>query len=64
MGSRALLLVFFLATQQVLAQGTGGGGDPDVPIDGGLGILLAAGITYGVKRVMKTQNETSSGEKE
>lgn len=27
------------------------GGDPDAPIDGGLGLLLAAGIGYGVKKV-------------
>ncbi|MEO6455310.1 MAG: hypothetical protein ABIN97_14615 [Ginsengibacter sp.] len=26
------------------------GGDPDAPIDGGLGILLAAGVGYGVKK--------------
>ncbi len=65
MGSRVLPLVFFLlASQLVFAQGNGGGDDPDVPIDGGLGILLAAGVTYSVKRLTKTQNETSSGEKE
>jgi len=28
------------------------GGDPDlIPIDGGLGFLLAAGVGYGVKKV-------------
>jgi hypothetical protein len=35
------------------AQGPGGdpGGDPDlIPIDGGLGFLLAAGVGYGVKK--------------
>ncbi len=31
-----------------LAQDPGGG--PDVPIDGGLSILLAAGAAYGVKK--------------
>ena len=25
-------------------------GDPDAPIDGGVGILVAAGVAYGVKR--------------
>ncbi len=25
-------------------------GDPDAPIDGGVGILLAAGIGYGIKK--------------
>jgi hypothetical protein len=32
----------------LLAQDPGGG--PDVPIDGGLSILLAAGTAYGVKK--------------
>lgn len=27
------------------------GGDPDVPIDGGIGFLLAAGALYGAKRI-------------
>lgn len=31
-----------------IAQDPGGG--PDAPIDGGLGILLAAGAAYGVKK--------------
>ncbi len=25
--------------------------NPDAPIDGGLGLLVAAGVAYGVKRV-------------
>ncbi len=27
------------------------GGDPDVPVDGGLSLLLAAGVGYGVKKI-------------
>ena len=27
------------------------GGDPDAPIDGGVGILVAAGVAYGVKKI-------------
>ena len=27
------------------------GGDPDVPIDGGIGLLLLAGAAYGVKKI-------------
>jgi uncharacterized membrane protein (Fun14 family) len=37
----------------IMAQGPGGdpGGDPDlIPVDGGLGFLLAAGVGYGVKK--------------
>ena len=37
------LLPFF-----AMAQDPGGG--PDVPIDGGLSLLLAAGAAYGVKK--------------
>jgi hypothetical protein len=31
-------------------------GDPDAPIDGGLGILLAAGIGYGIKQIRDRKN--------
>lgn len=27
------------------------GGDPDVPLDGGVGILLLAGTIYGIKKI-------------
>ncbi len=37
------------------------GGDPDVPVDGGLSILLAAGIGYGVKKI-RDQRKKNSGE--
>lgn len=29
------------------------GGDPDVPIDGGLSLLVAAGVGYGAKKLKK-----------
>lgn len=29
----------------------GGGGDPDVPIDGGIGLLIAAGALFGSKKI-------------
>jgi len=37
------------------------GGDPDVPIDGGILILLAAGIYYGVKRIRDRNGNESDG---
>lgn len=37
------------------------GGDPDVPVDGGLSLLLAAGIGYGVKKI-RDQRKKNSGE--
>jgi hypothetical protein len=48
-----LILVFPLLTFAQLGDpgGSGGGGDPDVPIDGGLSLLVAAGVGYGAKRL-------------
>lgn len=52
----AILLVVF-NSYNVSAQGDddpdnpGGGGDPDLPIDGGASILIAAGVAYGIKKV-------------
>ena len=48
-------IFFLLAFISVLvrAQGNGPGlpgDDPDVPLDGGVGFLLAAGIAYGIKK--------------
>jgi hypothetical protein len=33
------------------------GGDPDAPIDGGIGVLLAAGVVYGLRKI---RNERKS----
>jgi hypothetical protein len=33
------------------------GSDPDVPIDGGLSVLLAAGVGYGIKELRKKKVE-------
>jgi len=46
-------ICFIVLSITSYAQGPGGdpGGDPDlIPIDGGLGFLLAAGVGYGVKK--------------
>jgi len=37
------------------------GGDPDVPIDGGTAVLLAAGITYGVRSLKKRNEQKKEG---
>jgi hypothetical protein len=29
----------------------------DIPIDGGLGLLLAAGVTYAARKIYKSRNE-------
>ncbi|RZK81884.1 MAG: hypothetical protein EOO92_03750 [Pedobacter sp.] len=31
------------------------GGDPDVPIDGGVALLLLAGTAYGIKKIRDTK---------
>jgi hypothetical protein len=54
----ALFLIMCLFVSiDIFAQGPGDdpggdpGGDPDlIPVDGGLGFLLAAGVGYGVKK--------------
>lgn len=49
------------------AQGMPGdpGGDPDVPIDGGLSLLLAAGAGYGAKKVndRRKKNKAMAGDR-
>ena len=47
----AIFVALFLFPSLVHAQG-GPGGDPDtLPVDGGLSILAAAGVAYGVKKI-------------
>ena len=35
-------------------------GDPDAPIDGGIGLLVAAGIGYGIKKVRDNRKEKTT----
>ena len=47
-----MAVIMFALPTIVLAQGPPDpGGNPDVPIDGGLSLLLAAGVGYGAKKV-------------
>jgi hypothetical protein len=58
---RYLFLVLLISSFNVSKADDPGlpGGDPDVPIDGGILVLVAAGIYYGVKRIRdKNNNET------
>jgi len=53
----------FLLTLPAFSQGPGGdpGGDPDlIPIDGGLGFLLAAGVGYGAKKARDLRKKKES----
>ena len=45
-----MMLMVLLLPSLVHAQ-TDPGTDPDVPIDGGISLLLAAGVGYGIKKV-------------
>lgn len=45
------IVSFLLYVPSVLAQLPDPGGDPDeIPIDGGLSLLIAAGVAYGAKK--------------
>ena len=46
--SALMTIAFFMIPALAVAQDPGGG--PDVPIDGGLSLLVAAGAAYGVKK--------------
>ena len=42
------------------AQGPGDpGGDPDIPIDGGISLLVAAGLAYGSKKLYDHKKKTN-----
>lgn len=53
--------LFLLVNIPSIAQDPGPdpGGDPDVPIDGGIALLAAAGIAYGVKTLRKNKEENA-----
>lgn len=58
-----IALVVMLAPTLLHAQAPDPGGDPDaaVPIDGGLSILLAAGVGYVAKRGYQARKKAQAG---
>ncbi len=52
-----VLLIVLFSPILLNAQPSDPGDDPDVPIDGGLSVLLAAGVGYGVRELKKKRNE-------
>ncbi len=60
-----LLILICMFPSWGFSQGPGDpGGNPDVPIDGGLSLLLAAGVGYGAKKYRdhkKKQREQEAG---
>ncbi len=60
-----ILLLLTVPTAYALAQPEGPGGDPGAPIDGGISLLVAAGIGYGAKKARqarKMPNEKNAAE--
>ena len=45
------IVILFLMCFPTILHAQGDPGNPDAPIDGGLSILIAAGVGYGVKKV-------------
>ena len=54
-----IIKILFLITVFIMMRTIGAyaqtdpGTDPDVPIDGGISVLLAAGVGYGIKELRK-----------
>jgi hypothetical protein len=68
--TRQTKLVIFTAVLMVLlnvlpatlkAQVPDPGGDPDAPIDGGVSLLVVAGIGYGIKKYKDNRKDKSVG---
>ena len=60
-----MVMAIFCFAMPLLAQPGGPGGDPDmaVPIDGGVSLLVAAGIAYGAKKAYD-KRKSNAGNKE
>jgi hypothetical protein len=55
-----VLLVSILMSKGVVAQPSDPGGDVNAPIDGGLSLLIAGGVGYGVKKLRAAKKNTSN----
>ena len=56
-----LFIFLIILPGSLRAQPTdGGAGDPDAPIDGGIGLLLVAGIGYGIKKARDNQKKRTT----
>lgn len=58
--SCSLAAVFSILPDSAHAQLGDPGGDPDAPIDGGLGVLLVAGVGYGIKRARESRKKNAT----
>jgi len=54
----ALLIAMICIMPKAKAQGPGFGGDTqDTPIDGGVSLLIAAGASYGIKKIYNKRKQ-------
>jgi hypothetical protein len=53
----AVLLALFLVPSLLHAQPGFGDDVDDVPVDGGLSLLVAAGVGYGIKKIKKRKSK-------
>ena len=59
MCSVVFISLIILPTLLLATPGDGGVTDPDAPIDGGLGLLIATGVGYGYKK-FRNHNKNKS----
>ncbi|MBE7169233.1 MAG: hypothetical protein INR73_01500 [Williamsia sp.] len=61
-----MMLVLTFLPSLLWAQPGGGGPDPDpsVPLDGGVSLLVAAGVGYAIKKAHDKRKETKMGTQE
>lgn len=55
-----LMILVILSLPTIVQGQPDPGGDVDVPIDGGLSILLAAGVAYGAKKIHDSRKKKSA----
>ena len=61
----ALLIAMICIMPKANAQGPGFGGDTqDTPIDGGVSLLIAAGASYGIKKIYNKRKQGQDKQKE
>jgi len=57
-----IVLIFIISNESLLAQIShpSNGTDPDsAPVDGGLSLLIAGGVGYGIKKIREKRNNKS-----
>lgn len=62
--STVIFIILFLMPVIVRADVDGAPPDPDAPIDGGLSVLIAAGVGYGVKHLKQRYRKGKPGAEE